>query len=203
MDGYKYLQQVWEAGDRICLFGFSRGAYTARALAGMLYSVGLLPKYMLEQVDFAYHIFKKGMPSVNYKRAFSRTVTIEFIGVWDTVSSVGAIFPRVLPFSSDNHITRVFRHAMALDEHRAKFRSNTWHLTVDPDEESPENKPSAGLIRTALDKLEQAAHKQSHDDEAELEAERLALDMEGGLLDRPPTDVREVWFAGMISFINL
>lgn len=44
---------------------------------------------------------------------------IEFIGVFDTVSSVGALYPRVLPFSSDNHITKTFRHAMSLDEHRA------------------------------------------------------------------------------------
>ena len=46
-------------------------------------------------------------------------MTIDFIGVFDTVSSVGAIYPRVLPFSSDNHITKTFRHALALDEHRA------------------------------------------------------------------------------------
>ena len=58
----------------------------------------------------------------------SRDVDVEFIGVWDTVSSVGALIPRVLPFSLQNK-TRVFRHALALDEHRARFRANTYHYT--------------------------------------------------------------------------
>ena len=35
--GYNFLMQNYRSGDRVCLFGFSRGAYTARALAGMLY----------------------------------------------------------------------------------------------------------------------------------------------------------------------
>jgi uncharacterized protein (DUF2235 family) len=72
--------------------------------------------------------------SALYKQAFSRTVKIEFLGVWDTVSSVGGVIPHVLPFSADNHITKTFRHALALDEHRATFRSNTWQLTVDPED---------------------------------------------------------------------
>ncbi|KAF4596088.1 hypothetical protein EYR38_007462 [Pleurotus pulmonarius] len=37
MDGYEFLMQNYKAGDRICIFGFSRGAYTARALAGMIH----------------------------------------------------------------------------------------------------------------------------------------------------------------------
>lgn len=39
MDGYKFLMQNYRTGDKICIFGFSRGAYTARALAGMLHKV--------------------------------------------------------------------------------------------------------------------------------------------------------------------
>lgn len=60
----------------------------------------------------------------------SRDVDIEFLGCFDTVSSCGAIFPRVLPFSTHNGKTRVFRHALALDEHRAKFRQETWHYSL-------------------------------------------------------------------------
>ncbi|KAF8338079.1 uncharacterized protein EI90DRAFT_3286815 [Cantharellus anzutake] len=195
--GYRFLQENWKPGDRICLFGFSRGAYTARALAGMLYTVGLLPKGMPEQVDFAYSIYKKGIRSTAYKRAFARTVTIEFIGVWDTVSSVGAIIPRVLPFSSDNHITKTFRHAVSLDEHRAKFRSNTWHLTVDPEHEDKENMPEAGILRTLWGKLKRFEEEITRTDEEDVvDVEREELDREGGLFDRPPTDVREVWFSG-------
>lgn len=41
MDGYRFVMRNWRVGDKICLFGFSRGAYTARALAGFLYKVSL------------------------------------------------------------------------------------------------------------------------------------------------------------------
>lgn len=44
-------------GDRICIFGFSRGAYTARALAGMIEKVGLLPSGNHQQVPFAYRMY--------------------------------------------------------------------------------------------------------------------------------------------------
>ena len=75
------------AGDKICIFGFSRGAYTARALAGMLQKVGLLPPSNLEQLPFAYAMYKqKGEDgdslSIGFKRAFSIDVRITFLGVW-------------------------------------------------------------------------------------------------------------------------
>ncbi|KAG6880142.1 hypothetical protein C0992_005226 [Termitomyces sp. T32_za158] len=61
-----------------------------------------------------------------FKKAFSVDVPIEFIGVWDTVNSVGLI-PRRLPFTTSNHIVRTFRHALALDERRARFKVNLWN----------------------------------------------------------------------------
>jgi hypothetical protein len=75
------------AGDRICIFGFSRGAYTARALAGMIHKVGLLPACNFQQVPFAYKMFTQadetGWAQSNaFKKAFSVDVDIEFIGVW-------------------------------------------------------------------------------------------------------------------------
>jgi len=146
--GYRFLQKYYRDGDRICIFGFSRGAYTARALAGMLYSVGLLPPGMAEEVNFAFQIFKERTASESYKRQMSRPVKIEFIGVWDTVSAVGALIPRSLPFSSDNHITKTFRHAMSLDEHRAAFQCNPWQTIVEDTEQS--SAPHVGLIWTAL-----------------------------------------------------
>lgn len=76
-----------QAGDKICIFGFSRGAYTARSLAGMLHKVGLLPADNHQQVPFAYKMFtrcdKTGWKqSVAFKKAFSINVDIEFVGVW-------------------------------------------------------------------------------------------------------------------------
>ncbi|CAE7144134.1 unnamed protein product [Rhizoctonia solani] len=60
IDGYKFLMETYRDGDKICLFGFSRGAYTARALAGMLHCVGLLPRHNVEHVAFAYQIYASG-----------------------------------------------------------------------------------------------------------------------------------------------
>jgi uncharacterized protein (DUF2235 family) len=58
------------------------------------------------------------------------TVHIEFVGVWDTVASVGLV-PRYLPFAHTNNAIRFFRHAVALDEHRVKFMPN-WYHNWDP-----------------------------------------------------------------------
>lgn len=76
-----------QAGDKICIFGFSRGAYTARSLAGMLHKVGLLPAGNHQQVPFAYKMYNRcddagWKQSVAFKKAFSINVDIEFVGVW-------------------------------------------------------------------------------------------------------------------------
>ncbi|KAI9463186.1 hypothetical protein BJY52DRAFT_1221680 [Lactarius psammicola] len=117
--------------DKICIFGFSRGAYTARALAGMIHKVGLLPAGNSQQVPFAYQIYTKDdeegwKQSRQFKEAFSIDVAVEFLGVWDTVCSVGLI-PRDLPFTASNTSVHYFRHALALDERRATFQVNHWH----------------------------------------------------------------------------
>ncbi|KAI0271808.1 hypothetical protein BGY98DRAFT_1091085 [Russula aff. rugulosa BPL654] len=132
IDGYKFLMQNYNVGDRVCLFGFSRGAYTARALAGMLYKVGLLSKDNNEQIPFAYKLYK-----TSSSRHICRPVPIEFVGVWDTVGSVGVIMGRSLPFVDVNTTIRVFRQALSLDEHRGKFRPNLYHRGVDKSSKLP------------------------------------------------------------------
>lgn len=130
--GYSFLMQNYAEGDKICLFGFSRGAYTARSLAGMLHKVGLLPRDNEQQIAFAYATYKREDDegwklSGDFKRTFCIDVLIEFLGVWDTVASVGFIPRAALPFSSSsNPSVRHFRQALALDEHRAKFKANHW-----------------------------------------------------------------------------
>jgi len=124
-EGYRYLMENYRSGDQICIFGFSRGAFTARALAGMIQKIGLLPPCNIEQLPFAYAMYdkvdKKGIDSCfQFKRTFSIDVRIKFVGVWDTVESVGWV-SRPFPFASSNNSIAYFRHAMALDEHRVKF----------------------------------------------------------------------------------
>ncbi|TEB40268.1 hypothetical protein FA13DRAFT_1760849 [Coprinellus micaceus] len=150
MGGYEFLMQNYTLGDRICIFGFSRGAYTARSLAGMLHKIGLLPPDNFEQVPFAYKMYlrtdKIGWEQSNeFKKAFSIHVDIDFIGVWDTVDSVG-IIPKRLPFSTSNTIVKTFRHAVALDERRAKFKANLWNRPTEAEKHlglpEPHNTPT-------------------------------------------------------------
>lgn len=178
MDGYTFLMQHYKMGDKICLFGFSRGAYTARCLAGMVQKVGLLPASNHRQVPFAYKMYtqddKKGWEqSNNFKKAFSIDVDIDFVGVWDTVCSVGMI-PRTLPFVKSNTAIRVFRHALALDERRVKFKANHW-------QQSTKKEDQLGLKLGEMPKS-----STGEDGKAAVEAE----------VEKSPTDVLEVWFAG-------
>jgi len=135
MGGYAFLMQNWVPGDRIYLFGFSRGAYTARALAGMLHKVGLLPRGNDEQVEFAYKMYmrtdKTGWDeSTKFKETFSNSVSIDFVGVWDTVESVGILSNQSFPFTASGNHIRVFRHAISLDERRVKFKANHYHASL-------------------------------------------------------------------------
>ncbi|KAN0138084.1 Uncharacterized alpha/beta hydrolase domain (DUF2235) domain containing protein [Lactarius tabidus] len=166
-DGYLFLMQNYQVGDKIHLFGFSRGAYTARALAGMLHKIGLLPKDNVEQVPFAYKLFKAAKNETlaeGFKATFCRAVKIDFLGVWDTVASVGVVMSKSLPFVTGNTAIRVFRHALSLDEHRANFRPNFFHRPVT----TGGNKNLKPAQNTA----------------------------EGGTYELFDTDEKEVWFVG-------
>ncbi|KAL4266753.1 T6SS Phospholipase effector Tle1-like catalytic domain-containing protein [Pleurotus pulmonarius] len=177
-------RHYYEAGDKICIFGFSRGAYTCRALAGMIHKVGLLPKCNHQQVPFAYKMYKredeKGWKmSSMFKKAFAIDVDIEFVGVWDTVGSVGVI-PRRLPFTTSNTHIRYFRHAIALDEHRARFQPNFFHRPLDAHKrlgvqpgEMPKSAPKGHNKGPSLKDLERKYTEVCFD-----------------------TNVEEVWFAG-------
>ncbi|KAJ3983508.1 hypothetical protein F5890DRAFT_1522779 [Lentinula detonsa] len=218
MDGYEFLMQNYTAGDRICMFGFSRGAYTARSLAGMLHKVGLLSKDNFQQVPFAYKMYtrvdKTGWEQSNaFKEAFCRDVTIHFLGVWDTVDSVGLI-PKRLPFTTSNTIVRTFRHAISLDERRAKFKPNLWNLPYSRSEHSQDLPPSrptySGFSYRSIGKerVRQVSRspkqrlsplpasiewESSEDNRLSDFEERFSLHSE---FNTTPTDVQEVWFAG-------
>ncbi|KAF8597365.1 hypothetical protein BDV93DRAFT_417232, partial [Ceratobasidium sp. AG-I] len=124
---YRWLSDNYQEGDEIFLFGFSRGAYQVRALAGMIERVGLIYAGNQEQIPFAYELYAQSRTDDEskvsmFKQTFSRDdVRVQFLGVWDTVSSVGLFRGRLLPLTdSCNHVVR-FRHALALDERRVKF----------------------------------------------------------------------------------
>lgn len=143
-DAYVFLMNHFEAGDRLFLFGFSRGAYTVRAVASLLHMYGLIPKGNEPLVPYAIRMLtainkfgeKPRTPEVDaifdlaneFKETFShRECNPWFVGVWDTVSSVGWIEnPLRLPYTADNPDIEIGRHAIAIDERRAFFRTNVW-----------------------------------------------------------------------------
>jgi uncharacterized protein (DUF2235 family) len=140
----------WEPGDRVLLFGFSRGAYTARVVAGLLYTLGLLPRGQHNLVPYVTRLFgavrREEPPEVTgepkgywalcqeFRRTFARPVPgdeegrrfrVHFLGLWDTVSSVGWVWdPAKYPYTRRNPGVAVVRHAVALDERRWFFRQN-------------------------------------------------------------------------------
>jgi uncharacterized protein (DUF2235 family) len=98
-DAYKFLMLNYEPGDKVFLFGFSRGAYTARAVVALLYSVGLLHRDTESLLPYALNYWQSdfgpespgGQTCAEFKATLGRACPVHFIGVWDTVSSVGVI----------------------------------------------------------------------------------------------------------------
>lgn len=123
--------QNYREGDKVFLYGFSRGAYSVRVLAGMVRKVGLLYPDNQNMLDEAYRLFTiktTNRESAGFKKSFSRKCEIHFLGLWDTVSSVGSIWaPKSFAYTSKNKGVSIVRHAMALDERRAFFRQHLWN----------------------------------------------------------------------------
>jgi uncharacterized protein (DUF2235 family) len=163
-EGFQWLSQEWIEGDEIWLFGFSRGAYTARSLGGLIRKCGLLlpdagGEITGAQVDEAYALYRNDLhpndpQMVAFRAAHSREVLIRFIGVWDTVGALG--IPGVdawFPFARgqyafhDTDLSKIVQYAyqaLALDEHRAAFTPTKWTRpahTLGPDESATDWKP--------------------------------------------------------------
>ena len=147
-DAYVYLMNHFRPGDRIYMFGFSRGAYTVRALAGMLRVYGLALPGNEALVPYAVDALWKFREALQHRRVgeffhqaklFREAVAADpcvphFLGLWDTVSSVGWIgSPTVLPYTRRNLDRTIIRHAIALDERRAFFRANLFDENVGSD----------------------------------------------------------------------
>lgn len=141
LGAYKFLIENWREGDRVYLFGFSRGAWTARVLAGFIHLIGLLYPEQLNMCDSALGTYKRAAQDNDLSIAWhfarvirTRRIPIEFIGVWDTVASV--LVPRkdrfwlpsleTLPYTRNNPSVARFRHALAIDERRRMFRVAVW-----------------------------------------------------------------------------
>jgi uncharacterized protein (DUF2235 family) len=142
LSAYRFLIENYQKGDLTFLFGFSRGAYTVRALAGLIHMIGLLAPDQTNIAEYALSAYKAVGERNDFEVAWrfgqmtgARPIIIDFIGVWDTVASM--IVPRwdrgipiptlqTLPYTRTNPNVKVFRQAKALDERRRMFRLNRW-----------------------------------------------------------------------------
>jgi uncharacterized protein (DUF2235 family) len=137
-DAYRYLMNAYEDGDNVYLSGFSRGAYTVRALAGVLHMFGLLCPGNDGLIPYVIRLYAKrtrdaaGMTHTfevaeGFKSTFCRHCPLHLVGVWDTVSSVGWVWdPLKLPYTGQNPDMANGRHAVSIDERRCYFRNNLW-----------------------------------------------------------------------------
>jgi uncharacterized protein (DUF2235 family) len=148
-DAYRFLMDQYEEGDQIFLFGFSRGAYTVRALAGMVHMYGLLHGGNEGLIPYIVRMYAQKtreaagiVPTLTvadgFKRTYSRSPTLHLVGVWDTVSSVGMVWdPLKLSYTGQNPSMVHGLHALSIDERRCFFRNNLWGapLPIEPNEE--------------------------------------------------------------------
>ncbi|KAI0248622.1 hypothetical protein BJV78DRAFT_1131065 [Lactifluus subvellereus] len=202
IDGYKFLMQNYHEGDTVCIFGFSRGAFTARALAGMLHKVGLLSKDNFEQIPFAYELYKSSKRKSHklanrFKKSFCRNVPIDFLGVWDTVASFGFLNAGTLPFVGTNDMIRVFRQALSLDERRAKFRPNLYHRPiVAPGPELQQTQSPLKRVARSLNTFKGRKTRCPDTSPDSFSTNHYANDL--GF----ETNIQEVWFAGCHSDVG-
>ncbi len=168
---YRALAMLYQPGDGILIFGFSRGAYTARSLAGMIRKVGIIDNPTKARVDRAFDLYRSPGPDnhpdkphvIAQRQALSpqyatspkdlawraenmgkstapqpQLVKIDYLGIWDSVGSLGipsslfgpiaSLWNRKYKFhdTSLSSLVKSARHAVALDERRVFFRPGLW-----------------------------------------------------------------------------
>ena len=174
-EAYAFLMDNWEPGDQVFLFGFSRGAYTARVLAGLLHTLGLMPRGNDNLLPYVVRLYR-GTRGAGAQRAgdsndaaywklcdefrwtFARPVPgdkqddrrfrVHFLGLWDTVSSVGWVWdPATFRFTAHNPSIAVIRHAVSVDERRWFFRQN--RMGQEGDQDLQQQWFPGGALRTS------------------------------------------------------
>ena len=147
--GYRFLALNYEPGDEIYVFGFSRGAYTARSIVGMVSMVGLLTRRSLvrDKLRTAVELYRDKSPAPStvrddFKKANCHPeVPVTFLGVFDTVGALGVpgAWRRRHQFHSVNlsRLVQCARQALSIDDRRLQFEPALWLVDADHPEEMP------------------------------------------------------------------
>lgn len=146
-DCYRFLTHNYDDGDGIYLFGFSRGAYTVRSLAGLIRNCGVLRKAEAGRLSEAYGMYRRNDAAPDseeakaFRSAYAREAAIEFIGVWDTVGALGIPLRGLSKLTAHRHefhdvelsgFVKHGCHALAIDESRRPFRPSLWRAEPKP-----------------------------------------------------------------------
>lgn len=174
---YEWLVENYNEGDEIFIFGFSRGAYTARSLAGLVAIDGVLKAGSPIGVAELFDRYKKSEASIwklkdiqasgdasklteqdRWLLKYTQFVKVKVVGVWDTVGSVGWKTGNIRGLSRSTfgylqtglriHILNAY-HALAIDEHRNDFAPTLW------DVRHPKDKTATIAEPRALSSVEQ------------------------------------------------
>lgn len=151
-EAYTWLMRNWEADDQVYIFGFSRGAYNARALVGLLRTLGLVRPGSENFVPYAVAAYSRGFDDMHeIAKIFGQptdaerhtTVPIRYLGIWDTVKAAGFFRRSVTwPYTRQLPNAQRIRHAVSIDEHRRPFRE---YLIDTPDDHTREEVWFAGV----------------------------------------------------------
>ena len=155
-EAYRFLVNTYQRGDRIYLFGFSRGAFTARAVAGMINMYGLIHTEGLPLIETLVRTYfaprdRKNQAGTKSRTAFARDVIdnfalgrtplVHFVGVWDTVEAIGlGGLGSIRISNSADFASKRFvhvRHALSLHESRSKYAARRYEDPHFNDKEQP------------------------------------------------------------------
>lgn len=143
-EAYRFLMLNYELGDEIFLFGFSRGAYTVRSLAGMVRKCGILARRDADLYGEAIRTYCDAAPPddagptdfrCRHSIAAGNAIPIRMIGVWDTVGALGIPVRGLRWITADKYkfhdveLSGIVQHAcqaLAIDERRAPFEAARW-----------------------------------------------------------------------------
>lgn len=150
LKGYDWLVKHYLEGDEIWVFGFSRGAYTARSMVGLIRKCGLLKTSTPDLLQRAETLYRDksarpdGSECMAFRQTYSKEVRVHFLGVWDTVGALG--IPGTMISENgfyawhDTELSKIVSyayHAMAIDEHREAYKVAMW--TNEGGSKKPEN----------------------------------------------------------------
>lgn len=127
---YRFLVETYEPGDRVFLFGFSRGAFTARSLASMIDRCGIVEPQHADRIHEITRRYLRGEDDATlnqFRDAFARPCEPWMVGVWDTVGALGLLI--AMRKFHDRRLSpgvRYAYHALALDEKRRPFSPTPW-----------------------------------------------------------------------------